>query len=156
MPPPISPPAIPFDTIGPFNFIVTLVKGMQGMQYTTKGVPLALPNIASAYITLAGQRIYWKATELLQKDQRYLITFGYTVSNQPDIAEDRMVALIDQFVNLIYRDPTMGGLVNTVELEFNLADEPQYQGLAGQSVRRYPVVVLTQQQRLAPINYAVV
>lgn len=147
MPPPLVPNA-PFDTVGPLNYLYSMTQGLTGMQSVFKGVPLSLPTTVSAYLTVGGQRVYYKATDLLQKEQRYMVTFGYSVAGGAAPAEEGMTLLIDRFTYALYADQTLGDTVHTAELDFTLADEPQYQGIAGANVRRYPIVVITYQQRL--------
>lgn len=125
--------------------VITIVQGLSGMGTVYKGVPESLSTRTSAYCCLAGQG----PAQLTMGDKKrsidILVTFGYRVAGVEGTAEDAVCDLVDLFIDAIETDETLGGLVYQARLDFGMASSPEYQAVAGQEYRRYPVIVRCQQ-----------
>lgn len=135
-----------FDLAGPLNRIVAILTGLTGMQAVSVGVPESLGTRVSAYVTLGGLRVADKATQLLQREQRYYVAFAYRVAGAEATAEADLMAMVDAFIAAIYADRTLAGTARGVTVDAGLADQPEYRTLAGQEFRVYPIVVGCTQQ----------
>lgn len=135
-----------FNLAGPLNRIVAILTGLSGMQTVYTGVPESIGTRVSAYVTLGGMRVADKATQLLQREQRYFVAFAYRVSGAEATAEADLMTMVDAFIAAIYADRTLNGTAKGVTIDAGLADQPEYRVLAGQEFRVYPIVVGCTQQ----------
>ena len=140
-----------FDTPAVLNAVVTLVQGLTGMQSVTKGVPESLPTRVAAYVTVGPQPENDRtAGGLLRKEGRIRVTFGYRVSGAEATAESDLAAMIDRFMVAYYaaRRTNLSGTVTSLgNLDHSVANTAEYEAIAGQEYRRYPVdIPFTQEQ----------
>lgn len=131
--------------------VVALVQGLTGMQTVYTGVPESLATRVSAYVTLGPQPEQDKrGGGVLQKEGRIRVTFGYRVKGAEAAAEQDLADMIDRFQTAYYaaRRTNLNSTVDSLlTLDHSPAGGPEYQPVAGQEYRRYPVdVVFTQQQ----------
>lgn len=140
-----------WDAEAGLDALVALLQSIPGMQSVRVGAPETLPTTVTCYVTLGGVRPFDKALQLLQRDTNYLITWGYRVAGAEANAERKLCEFVDQACEKLYTarkddaSPLKGVTVNAT-----LADEPQYQAIAGQEVRRYPIIVTIHPQRTPP------
>lgn len=140
-----------FDSAPPLAAVVTLVTGLPGMQSVFLGVPESLPTRVGAYVTLGNQTIIDRATGgLLQREMRIRVVLGYRVAAQEQGAEQAVAAALDALQAAVYSDRKNNGplsqLLASVRLEMTLAENAEYEGIAGQEFRRLPLVIIGTQQ----------
>ena len=115
------------------------------MLFRSIGVPESTGPRVSAYVTMGSQPNERKATQLVRRNARYFVLFAYRVGNDQDAAERKLMALVDQFLNALYADLTLGGTCLSLEIDTGLADTPDYQLRAGKEYREYPVILTAAQ-----------
>ena len=139
---------MPLNTQVPLDRLITVLQALAGMQQVYRGVPESIGSRVSAYVALAGQRLVDKTGGLVQREARYFVGFAYRVGGAEANAENTLAALVDAFITamLAERRSNLGGTVDSVSLDLSLSDAPEYQPVAGQEFRVFPVLVLTTQQ----------
>jgi hypothetical protein len=136
--------------------IVAVLQGLTGMQQVVKGVPAALTNRVSAYVTLDAWRVFDSPAGVLRHEVDVGVTFGYRVAGtDPDgtavaAAEQSIGTTVGRFV-AAYAAERRGGAGSLAALvgatgmlpppDFSRAAEPQYATVAGQENRLYPGTV---------------
>jgi hypothetical protein len=142
---------MPFDIVTPMNRLAAILTSLDGMQSVKIGVPESLTTTVSSYVTFGGFRVVDIATQLLQLEARFLVTFGYRVQGAEALAEIKTGQFITTFLEAIFTERRdQNSALYQVGLDVNLADEPQYQPLAGSDVRRYPIIVVKRLQSTPP------
>lgn len=135
------------DLVTPMSNLVTILGSVSGLQAVQKGAPESYTNRVMAHVSLGAGRTVDKAGGLIQHEQNYFIGFGYRVQGAEATAEDVLAAAVASFIAAFYAErKTSGSMFASAVLDLSMADEPQYQPVAGQEVRIYPVVVVTTQQ----------
>jgi hypothetical protein len=140
----------------PLDALVSMVAGISGVQAVYRGAPESMSNRVSAYVALGGHSIESDEFRELERQQRYLVVFGYRVQNAEATAEDTIADAVDAFEMAFFSARAAGtGLFATATtqvedgaLDVAGADSPEYAAYAGQEFRLYPLVV-TVVQRMA-------
>lgn len=138
-----------FNTRGVLTEVATLVSGLTGMQTVYTGVPESLATRVSAYVTVGPQPEEDKhGAGALSKSGRIRVVFGYRVAGAEATAEQDLADMIDRF-QVAYYAARRTNLTNTVDslgnLDHTAASEPEYQAIAGQEFRRYPIDIVFRQ-----------
>lgn len=142
--------ATPFNTKAPMQQLVTILDAIPAIQQIYTGAPESVGPRLAAYVAAASQTIADKATNVLQREQRYFIGLTYAVEGSEGTAEEALADALDALITAVYNDRTLAGAVYDARLDFALADQPTYQVAAGLEVRVYPVMVIcTQRQNFA-------
>lgn len=120
-----------------------ILQALPGLQYVQKGAPESIGTNVMGYVAVGSGQVVDKATQLLQREQRFFVGFAYRVKGAEADAEDAIADLLDAFVSVIYADRTLGGTVHSSTLDLLLSTEPRYEVRAGQEFRVFPIVVVT-------------
>ena len=137
----------------PAAVLVTILTGLDDMGSVQIGAPASIGTRVSAWVSLGSQRTLRKATGVVQRETRYLCMLVYRVDNTNEsTAETTLMALVDDFMDALHADLTLGGTVLALEAHSLAADEPDYQLRAGKEYREYPIVVVTTQQGTYEVN----
>lgn len=145
-----------FDSEAPLDALVTLVSGLSDVQAVYKGVPESNMHRVSAYVTLGGQRVVDYAVGLRRREARYRIVLACRVGGDEAAAEDSVARLMDELEAALFADRTLGGTVESLEVDFSVkhnpryVDDPRYVAAAGQEYREYRVTVIVRQSRADP------
>jgi hypothetical protein len=143
----------PWSTPGPFTALATLVAGLIGVQWSQVGVPESVPAQVGAYLTLGGQQVDNKATGgLMQRRLSYRVVFCYALDGAETTAETTIAALIDAFIAAIFADRTLGGTLESLDVDASEADQPRYVGVAGAEFREYPLRITGVQRSTFPVQ----
>lgn len=105
------------------------------------GVPASLTGAVTGFITIGPQPNAAKTTQTFVRRPRYLVILGYFVQSAEQTAEEQIADHLDNIIEKMYDDRTLGGLVNGLALDLSGADAPEYRIYAGRMYRLYPIVV---------------
>lgn len=105
------------------------------------GIPASLTGAVTGFITIGTQPNAAKTTQTFVRRPRFLIILGYFVQDQEQQAEEKIADHLDNIVEKMYEDRTLGGKVNSLFLDLSGADAPEYRIYAGRMYRLYPIVV---------------
>lgn len=120
--------------------------GVAGVGLAQVGVPRDSDKRLVFTVTLAGGDFGRHATTITRRDQRYLCTFAYRLDGgDEEAAELALMDAVDAFATAVMGDPTLGQVCRGVELEFGLADAPEYLVQHGKTWREYPVIATLRQ-----------
>jgi hypothetical protein len=143
-----------FDTLTPYTTIVAALRDTTPtgagahIQKVYEGVPQSYTNRISAFVSIGPQMIVPKATELWQREQRYMIGLVYKVAASESQAEEDLAIALDDIVNwFLATDHKFGGTVETSQLDFGIARSPRYEVSAGLEIRTYPLEIVCVQRR---------
>lgn len=134
--------------------LITMMQGISGMQEVHRGVPEGFGRTVNAYVAVGPQTPIDKAGGLLQRETTFFVGLGYEVAQAEATAEDTLADMLDAFLTQFYADrKNSAGLfakatthVESGELDLSLAGTPQYQVMAGQEFRVFPILVRVTQQ----------
>ncbi len=141
-----------YDTVGAANQLVTILDGLSGVGESALGMP---PNLAvklGAYVTMGSQRVARKATGVTQRETRLFVKFLYRLDKTESTAESTLMTAVDAFLVALQADLTLNGTVSGLEVDTSLADEPDYQAIAGKEFREYPILVTVMQYGTYEVN----
>lgn len=105
------------------------------------GVPASLTGQVTGFITIGPQPNASKTTQTFVRRPRFLIILGYFVQSAEQAAEELIGDYLDDIIEKMYADRTLGGLVTSLFLDLSGADAPEYRIYAGRMYRLYPIVV---------------
>lgn len=132
--------------------LVTILTGLSGMGAAQVGAPESVGPRVSAYVTAGGFGSLRHSGGVMQRDQRFMVMFVYRLDKAEATAETTLMGLVDAFLAAVQADLSLGGTVNTAQLDGSAADEPSYQLRAGQEYREYPVIVTVTQRGTYTVN----
>jgi len=134
------------NTSGAATAVKTLLEGLSGMGLVQIGAPEAIGPQVSAWLTMGSANDTRKTTGTTQRQQRLFVLFCYRIQGSAATAETTLMGLVDAFFAAVNADKTLGGAVDSAEINSLAADEPEYALRAGQEFREYPMVVYYTQQ----------
>ena len=125
-----------------------LAAGSTGFAIAT-GTPEGLSRAAAGYVTLGpAQPIDRAAGGLIERTVDCHIVFGYRVKGAEDTAELSIADAVDAFTLAFYAsDRKLDGTGESAELDFGLVGSAEYEQIAGQEFRLYPIVVRVKQRQ---------
>lgn len=141
-----------FNAAAAANALVTVLESLDGMGAVQIGAPQSLSNKVSAWVALGGQQSIRKAMGITQRQTRFYVLFCYRVDENESGAELALMDLVDEFLDALHADLTLGGAVVDLAADSVVADEPDYQLRAGREYREYPVVVTITQRSVYEVN----
>jgi hypothetical protein len=128
------------------NQLVGMVAGIAGIEDAHKGIRESQGPQVSISVSVGGQTLSDKATQLFQREAGYFVEFAYAVEGAEDTAEDVLADALDSFIALWLADRTLGGKCDTSRLDFSLTTDPLYRPTAGQEFRVFPLLVWATQR----------
>lgn len=134
--------------------IVTILEGLAGMGVVQIGAPESVGPRVSAYVSMGSQRVMKKAAGVVGREARIFVQLAYRVDGAETTAETTLMGLVDDLIDALNADVTLGGVVSGSEIDTGMADEPDYQLRAGKEYREYPVVVTVRQYGTYAVNPA--
>lgn len=113
------------------------------------GTPENLGRAAAGYVTLGpAQPVDRAAGGLIERTVDCHIVFGYRVKGAEETAELAVADAVDEFTLAFYAsDRTLSGVGTSAELDFGLVGSAEYEQIAGQEFRLYPIVVKVKQRQ---------
>lgn len=138
-----------FDTDGVLDELKTLLLTVTGVTNVQEGVPERVPNKkVVCWITLGGQPVTDKAGGLARRSARFFVWFGYRLDGAEATAERNLGAALDDFLGKAYaaRKTRLNGKVENLVIDPSIADDPLYADTSGQEYRRYPVLLIAEQE----------
>lgn len=132
--------------------LVTVLEGLNGMGNVQIGAPESMTTRVSSFVTLGSHQSQRKTNGIMQRLTRFFVMFAYRVDGSEATAETTLMGLVDDFMNAIDNDKTLGGVVYDATAESQAADEPDYQLRAGKEFREYPVIVTVTQRDAYAVN----
>jgi hypothetical protein len=141
-----------FDILAVYDELVTLLNSLTGMQKVYEGVPEAFGRSVTAYIAITGQDISDRATGLLRLESSYFIGLGYKTKGAERDAERNLGEALKDFIYKFYalRRTKCNGKADDIRLNMSVASAPEYQVVAGQEYRVYPIIVTAVQTDNTP------
>lgn len=137
--------SVVFDSVSPFNVIYGILGATSGINQVYKGAPKNIDAKVSAFLNLTGQTFTDKAVGVVQRTTYFYIGWAYRVADAQDNAELVLAAWVDSFASQFYANRKLQGTVDTADLDFSIAMQPQYQMTAGREFRIYPCLVIAKQ-----------
>lgn len=123
------------------NALLVKAAASAGVTAAGTGVPPQGPSTRlQVSVTLGGQTLTRRVTQIADRAVRFLVVFSYRTDGNPAVAEDALMDAVDDFQARCQADLSLGGLIRTLDLDLGLADEPDYALWLGKEVRIYPVV----------------
>lgn len=141
-----------YNTVAAANKIVTILSGLSGVGAAALGMPASLDVRLGAYVTMGSQRPVRKVTGIMQRETRLFVKFLYRLDKAESTAESSLMTAVDAFLAALQSDLTLDGTVNNLEIDTALADEPDYQAVAGKEFREYPILVTVTQYGTFEVN----
>lgn len=142
-----------YNALAVANALKTMVAALSGMSaaQVQLGVPLTSGPRLCASVTLGSQPLVRKATGLVQRSSRFMVTFYYRIDqnaagSEAAAAETTLMQVVDAFLVALHTDPTIGATCNGNEVDTGLADSPEYMARGNLEYREYPVIVTARQQ----------
>jgi len=130
----------------------TILEGLTGMGTVTIGAPESIATTVGAYVTLGSQTSTREATAVYRRTTRFFVLFAYRVDGAEATAEAALMGIVDEFVEAIFADLTLGGTALVATVDSNAADTPDYQMRAGKEFREYPVIVSADERGSYAVN----
>lgn len=127
------------------NAIVDVLEGLTGIGPVQIGVPKSFTERIHAFVTMAGKPMGRKNAGMTYVDHRFFVNFVYRVADAESTAETTLMALVDEFLEALHDDLTLGGVCEGLDMDVTAPDEPEYRIYAGREYRDYPVVISARQ-----------
>lgn len=136
------------DARGAIQAVQTFAAGSTGF-VIAMGTPEGLGRQAAGYVTLgSAQPIDRAAGGLIERMVECHIVFGYRVKGAEETAELAVADAVDDFTLAFYAsDRKLGGVGESAEIDFGLVGSAEYEQIAGQEFRLYPIVVRVKQRQ---------
>lgn len=137
-----------FDASGALEAVRVLAAGSTNFTLGV-GTPENLGRRAAGYVTLgSAQPADRAAGGLIERTVDCHLVLGYRVKGAEETAELDMAAAVDAFTLAFYAsDRTLGGAGTSAEIDFGLVGGAEYERIAGQEFRLYPIVVSVKQRQ---------
>lgn len=134
-------------TVDGANALVSVLAGLSGLSGSTVqlGVPEVVGPRVSAYVVAASQIVSKKGTGVTLRDIRYNCVLAYRVDAAVATAESDLMGILDDFIDALNADLTLGKKCQGAEIDLLLADVPVYYIRAGKEFREYPILVTLRQ-----------
>lgn len=128
--------------------VEALAEGATGFTLVI-GTPESLGRQAAGYVTLgSAQTRDVLAGGTVERMVDVHVVFGYRVRGAESSAETDIAAAVDAFTAAFYAsDRKLDGAGESAELDFGLVGSAEYQQIAGQEYRLYPIVVRVKQRQ---------
>jgi hypothetical protein len=137
---------MPWNTPGVLTAVQAILTGIPGLNQVYKGVPESIGRRVVAVVAIGGQRIEYDAMRVLERQVGVYVEFAYRVAEtDTDVAEDTLAGFLDAFLTAFYADQTLAGTCEWSDLDFSLANDPNYRPTAGQEFRVFPFAVWARQ-----------
>lgn len=141
-----------FDTPGILSAIVDVLENLDDMGAVQIGAPQAVGVQVSAWVSFGSHQMVRKTHGITQRETRIFVLFCYRVDGAEATAETTLAGLVDDFLDALHTDLTLGGVVTDLRIDSAAADEPDYQLRAGREYREYPVIVTVTQRSTFEVN----
>lgn len=141
-----------YDSAAVASALVALLEDLTGMGNVQIGAPESMSTRVNSFVTLGSHQTQRKANGIMQRLTRFFVMFAYRVDGSEATAETTLMGLVDDFINAVDADKTLGGVVYDANAESPAADEPDYQSRAGKEFREYPVIVTVTQRDTYAVN----
>lgn len=125
--------------------LVDVLQGLTGIGPVQLGVPKSFTERIHAFVTMAGKLMGRKNSGTSYVDHRFFVCFCYRVGDAESTAETTLMGLVDQFLQALHDDLTLGGTCEGLEIEVTAPDEPEYRPYAGREYRDYPLTISARQ-----------
>ncbi len=125
--------------------LVAVLQGLTGIGPVQIGVPKSFTERVHAFVTMAGKPTGRKNAGTSFVDHRFFVNFVYRVADAESTAETALMDLVDQFLQAVYDDLTLGGTCEGLDIDVTAPDEPEYRPYAGKEYRDYPLVISARQ-----------
>lgn len=137
-----------FNAQAALQAVKTLAEGATGFTLVV-GTPENLGRRAAGYVTLgSAQTRDVLAGGTIERMTDCHLVLGYRVKGAEETAELDVAAAVDAFTLAFYAsDRRLGGVGESSELDFGLVGSAEYQDIAGQEFRLYPIVVRVKQRQ---------
>lgn len=137
-----------FDASAALQAVKELGEGATGFTLAV-GTPESLGRQAAGYVTLgSAQPRDVAAGGLIERATDCHLVLGYRVKGADQAAELAVAAAVDAFTLAFYgSDRKLDGAGESAELDFGLVGSAEYQRIAGQEYRLYPIVVRVKQRQ---------
>lgn len=137
-----------FDAPAALNAVKAFSEGATGFTISM-GTPENLARRAAGYVTLGpAQPGDVAAGGLIERRVECHLVLGYRVKGAEATAELDIAAAVDAFTVAFYAsDRSLGGAGESAELDFGLVGSAEYEQIAGQEFRLYPIVVRVKQRQ---------
>lgn len=131
------------DILAAFDKVKDLVASVDGMQSVKEGVPEALGPSVAAFVAMSPIELVEEATGLVTARITFYIFLGYKVSGAEATAERKLIAGVQDLIGKFYaaRATDFDGVIENSSINLTLAAQPEYEILAAQEYRRYPVLI---------------
>lgn len=142
-----------FNATAVLDALAAVATATTGVGAVFVGVPEAPQDRLVATISLGGATLLEprRVGGTVRRRLRYRVELAYRVAGDEAAAERGCAAALDDFLNRLYADLTLGGAaLSAVEIDLSGADAPEYRTVAGLETRVYPIVVGATQE--APFN----
>lgn len=137
-----------FDARGALQAVKTFAEGATSFTISM-GTPENLARRAAGYVTLGpAQPVDRAAGGLIERMVDCHLVLGYLVKGAEETAELDIADAVDAFTVAFYAsDRTFSGAGESAELDFGLVGSAEYEQIAGQEFRLYPIVVRVKQRQ---------
>lgn len=135
------------DFAAAFAKVVALMESITGMQKVYQGVPDAFGRSITAFVAMSPIEPRDEANNLISVKVTFYIVMGYKTTLGETDAEAKLIAGVTDLVRKFYqaRKTDFDGTVENAELDMSLAALPEYEVVAGQEYRRFPLLIKTEQ-----------
>jgi hypothetical protein len=134
---------MPVNTLAILDKLETIVDQNSFTTRTVVGIPTTLDVYLTGFVALAAPLLSDRAQKLAFYQPRFYLGLAYRLagSTPPQIktAERTLTQALDELVNDLLEDRTLGGVVNDITLDFSFANNALYQAIAGQEARIFPI-----------------
>jgi hypothetical protein len=137
-----------FDASAALTAVKDLAEGSTGFTIVM-GTPENLARRAAGYVSLgSAQTVDRAAGGLIERTVECHLVLGYRVKGAEGTAELDVAAAVDAFTVAFYAsDRRLDGAGTSAELDFGLIGGAEYEKIAGQEYRLYPIVVRVKQRQ---------
>lgn len=140
-----------FDSVAMLQYVQALVAGLSGMQQSSIGAPESQAARVSAYATLGDLTPRPKANQLAYRNPEVLVMLTYRVASAEQSAELLIGQLVDELTAAVYADRTLGGTVQSCEMDMSDNHRnPPYVEIGAEEVRGYVVRITGLQTATTP------
>lgn len=147
------PATTPYNTPGFLDAVMALLRAQPGISEVVLGAPSQLTERVTAYVTVGPQRFIAKAANgpsggVIEKWSYAFIVLACRITDRGPVAEAEAVIarFADTWPVALFADRTLGGVVQDVAIDMEIAREPDYQMRAGREWREYPCLISGKQQ----------
>jgi hypothetical protein len=131
-----------WDIDGVLLALEELWDGIEAVQEVILGSPESFEQDVSVMIGVGSQEVRdARSSGLKRRKMRFINMVMIKVRGNEYTSERTLATLLNDFQIAFYQNRRLGGLANESSLDTSLADSPEYELIAGQEFRRYPIYV---------------